>query len=209
MNTINRDINRELDTLIDRYFEGETTLAEEKRLRLLLATSASREPKVEEARAVMGIFAMARRQSGFAAIPGKSAGMVKAAVSPKTESANVKAAARRKRGAVWSTIAAAASIAVLLGFAFVLSNIGKSGEGNVRTAHEIGQRHSDTINLMAEIARGGHVSGTRSLAVVNRAETDDEVAAVLKLELGYMAEAERSVDKAVEDEFNSFSSLLE
>lgn len=206
MNTVYRDINHELDTLIDRYFEGETTLAEENRLRLLLATSASSEPKVEEARAVMGVFAMARKQDALTA---KRAVASKVATAPGMKVVNGTMDKRRKRSAIWSTIAAAASIAVLLGFAIVLSNIGKSGEGNVRTAHEIGQGHGDTINLMAEIARGGHVSGTRSLAVVNKVETDDEVAAVLKLELGYMAEAERSVDKAVEDEFGSFSSLLE
>lgn len=206
MNTVYRDINHELDMLIDRYFEGETTLAEENRLRLLLATSASREPKVEEARAVMGVFAVARKHDALTA---KRAVASKVATAPGVKMVNGTTDKRRKRGAIWSTIAAAASIAVLLGFAIVLSNIGKSGEGNVRTAHEIGHGHGDTINLMAEIATGGNITGTRSLAVVNRVETDDEVAAVLKLELGYMAEAERSVDKAVEDEFNSFSSLLE
>lgn len=206
MNTVNRDVNHELDTLIDRYFEGETTLTEEKKLRLLLVTSTSREQKVEEARAVMGVFALARKQDALTA---KRAVASKVATAPGVKVVNGTTDKRRKRSAVWSTIAAAASIAVLLGFAIVFSDIGKSGEGSVRTAHEIGQGHGDTINLMAEIASGGNISGTRSLAVVNRVQTADEVDAVLNLELGYMAEAERSVDRAVEDEFNSFSSLFE
>lgn len=56
--------NNELDRihyLIDRYFEGETSLAQEQELRRLVATqSESADPAIREARAVLGYFAEGR-----------------------------------------------------------------------------------------------------------------------------------------------------
>lgn len=50
----------ELDRLIARYFDGETSLAEERRLRLLLARPEATGDAADEARAVMGVFAAQR-----------------------------------------------------------------------------------------------------------------------------------------------------
>lgn len=53
----------ELDELIRRYFDAETDEADERRLRVYLATSGISTPAADEARAVMGIFAARRAQS--------------------------------------------------------------------------------------------------------------------------------------------------
>ena len=50
----------ELDRLIARYFDGETSLAEERRLRLMLARPEATGDAADEARAVMGVFAAQR-----------------------------------------------------------------------------------------------------------------------------------------------------
>ncbi len=60
------DIKR-LHHLIDRYFEATATEAEERELRLALASTTLSSDKIDEARAVMGYFTIgrkARRQSG-------------------------------------------------------------------------------------------------------------------------------------------------
>lgn len=57
--TINYDRD-EMYRLIRRYFDGETSSADESRLRSLLSLSGDRSDDVEEARAVMGVFATAR-----------------------------------------------------------------------------------------------------------------------------------------------------
>jgi hypothetical protein len=55
------DLDRaELLSLIDDYFEGRTSLDDEARLRAALATTACSDEAVDEARAVMGVFAMSR-----------------------------------------------------------------------------------------------------------------------------------------------------
>lgn len=48
--------------LVDRYFAGETTLDEERRLRQLLADPSIDTAEADEARAVMGLFVAERRQ---------------------------------------------------------------------------------------------------------------------------------------------------
>lgn len=50
----------ELEKLIARYFDGETSLAEERRLRMLLARPEATGEAADEARAVMGVFAAQR-----------------------------------------------------------------------------------------------------------------------------------------------------
>ncbi len=56
--TINND---NLLQLIDRYFDGATSTEEERRLRDALAATDLSSPAIDEARAVMGVFAAARR----------------------------------------------------------------------------------------------------------------------------------------------------
>ena len=59
----NEDIHLRIDALIDRYFDAATSLDEERELRRLLASTALRSPKIDEARAVMGLMAVERKQS--------------------------------------------------------------------------------------------------------------------------------------------------
>lgn len=54
--------NKQMLRLIELYFEGETTLEQERELRRMLATSPLRTPEVEEARAVLGVVAMIPRE---------------------------------------------------------------------------------------------------------------------------------------------------
>lgn len=53
--------------LIERYFDGLTTLAEEDQLRRWLAVSTDRSAPAEQARAVMGVFAASRAAEGVSA----------------------------------------------------------------------------------------------------------------------------------------------
>lgn len=53
------DINR-MHRLIDRYFDATATEAEERELRMSLASTALSSEKIDEARAVMGYFAIGR-----------------------------------------------------------------------------------------------------------------------------------------------------
>lgn len=57
--TINNE-REDLYSLIKRYFEGETSSADESRLKSLLSRSEDRSEEVEEARAVLGVFATSR-----------------------------------------------------------------------------------------------------------------------------------------------------
>lgn len=50
----------ELEKLIQRYFDGETSLDEERTLRMQLADPAHHSDSADEARAVMGVFAAQR-----------------------------------------------------------------------------------------------------------------------------------------------------
>lgn len=58
----NEDIQR-INSLIDLYFDASASLAEERELRRLLAATSVRSPKIDEARAVMGLMAVERKQS--------------------------------------------------------------------------------------------------------------------------------------------------
>lgn len=48
-------MNEQLHNLIDRYFEGETTLDQERQLRQLLAATTDDSPDIAGARAVLGV----------------------------------------------------------------------------------------------------------------------------------------------------------
>lgn len=58
----NEDIQR-INDLIDRYFDATTSLDEERELRRLLAATSVRSPKIDEARAVMGLMVVERKLS--------------------------------------------------------------------------------------------------------------------------------------------------
>lgn len=75
---------KQLHVLITRYFDGETTAAEERELRRELAVTDMRSPLIDEARAVTGYFAACG------------------------------AARRVPRATVWPRVAAAAVIAVMI-----------------------------------------------------------------------------------------------
>ena len=51
---------RHIHELIDRYFNAETSEAEELRLKNILATTSYSSPEIDEAKAVLGYFAMSR-----------------------------------------------------------------------------------------------------------------------------------------------------
>ena len=127
----NNDVNDELLRLVDRYFEGETSTAEERRLRTLLAVSDSEAEEVNAARAVMGVFATARRA-------GDDAGSVK---SP-----------RRRRRALLATVSVAASVAIIIGAALSVSDIsiGKQPSGGtMMLASDAGNRQARHSVAMA------------------------------------------------------------
>lgn len=53
---------KQIEALIEKYFDGATSLKEETTLRLILANTALSTPAIEEAKAVLGIFAAIRKQ---------------------------------------------------------------------------------------------------------------------------------------------------
>ncbi len=77
------------NSLVDRYFEGETTEAEESELKAFLASGESEDPCFDEAKAVMGLFVAGRRRA-----------------------AKVR---RRRKAAVWMSAAAVTAIFVSVG----------------------------------------------------------------------------------------------
>lgn len=85
----NKTINIEIEELAGRYFDGTTTVDEERRLRLLLATTGYSSPAADEARALLGFFAAERSR---------------AAVTAK----------RRRMGLTRSVLTVAASVAVMV-----------------------------------------------------------------------------------------------
>lgn len=62
MNTTETVQAKQIEALIEKYFDGATSLKEETALRLILANTALSTPAIEEARAVLGIIAAIRKQ---------------------------------------------------------------------------------------------------------------------------------------------------
>lgn len=56
----NKTINIEIEELAERYFDGMTTVDEERRLRRLLASTDYSSPTADEVRALLGYFAVER-----------------------------------------------------------------------------------------------------------------------------------------------------
>lgn len=59
----NKTINIEIEELAERYFDGMTTVDEERRLRLLLASTDYSSPTADEVRALLGYFAAERSRA--------------------------------------------------------------------------------------------------------------------------------------------------
>lgn len=194
----NTNPDDELYRLIDRYFEGETSLDEERRLRRLLAGSTRRDATLDEARAVMGLFAAAR-----------SASTVQAPVQ--------KPARRRRRQPLLVAVSVAASVAVIIGAALSLTHISIDGMPSGETmsiASASGMRpgnHDSIAQLMLEdnpgMAGGRHSVATVQGSVKNP-DSPDDVAALISSEMGYMAEAQRTMYESIEDDFVSLSAII-
>lgn len=188
----------ELHKLIERYFEGMTTLGEEARLRSLLVNPAYRSAEADEARAVMGLFACARRNE--APLAAKSAGK----------------RVGRRRSSVWVAISAAASVAIIICAALSLT---KSTVGDIPERSSMAQLagmrygHDSIAQLMDDTGTPGHVNARRTVAGcasgVRHLDDPDEVAALISSEMGYMAEAERSIYESVADDFCTISGVLQ
>lgn len=127
--------------LINEYFEGRTSIAQENELRNILAATGDSSPEVAEAKAVMGVFAAAR-----AAIP---------------------ASTRRRRLSIRPLASAVAAIAILLACAAVLTtgvpdfaddNLCYASVGNIRIDDPeiIRQMMISDLRLMSEASE--HVS---------------------------------------------------
>ena len=189
----NNDVNDELLRLVDRYFEGETSTAEERRLRTLLAVSDSEAEEVNAARAVMGVFATARRA-------GDDAGSVK---SP--------------RRALLATVSVAASVAIIIGAALSVSDIsiGKQPSGGtMMLASDAGNRQGrhDSIAMLMKGDGKSNRQARHSVAMasarVNTPDNPDDIAALISSEMGCMAEAQRSVYESITDDFVSISEIM-
>lgn len=82
---------KQLHNLINRYFEAETSLAEERMLRRMLATDNAPDPLADQARAVMGV----------------------SLVTPDSGECTNLQMRQRSHGLIWRTAAAAAVIAAV------------------------------------------------------------------------------------------------
>jgi len=112
---------QELDRLIARYFDGETTLDEERKLRKMLASPDATENAADEARAVMGIFAAQRTCKRVAA-------------------------KHHKRLSLWH---AAAGMAILLAAGAALLHIPGKSVDNICIAYCGGSEISDHSDVLA------------------------------------------------------------
>lgn len=187
--------SNELRRLIDRYFEAETTLEEERMLRRMLAESHDRSDYVEEARAVMGVFACGRHASAGDTAP-----------APR----------RRRRPSLLLTVSAAASIAVIFGAVLALTKVPAgvmSPSGKVTVAHELEHGADDSLDMLAYGDKDNRTFSYHTMAVashrVNDLSSDDDIANVIGTEMGYMAEAEREVYESIADDFGSLAGVMQ
>lgn len=155
MNKKNQHID--IHTLIDLYFEGETTISQEKELRIRLAQTSERSDDIEEARAVMGVMAAARSVKRR---------------QPCTLQHN--SGYRRKRQLLSSRflMTAAASVAVILGVTFTLTNLGR---GSLQDTNRY--------------AMAAHT--------LRQPDDPEEIHRLISAEMGYMAEAESTVNESI------------
>lgn len=188
----------ELLRLVNRYFEGETSIEEERNLRRLLVESTSHDEAIEEARAVMGIFACSRV----------------AARRPEAQSPMADSRRRRRRRSQWAAISAVASVAVLIAAVVSLTRFDKMPNSDTLTAASY-CRLSDHYDSIAQIGQdnhrtisAGHLSVATSANGVNSPDTPEEISALINSEMGCMAEAERSMYESIADDFVSLQVIM-
>lgn len=193
MATIKNTDNREaLLQLIERYFEAETSLEEERYLRRLLVKTDYNDDAVEAARAVMGVFAVERKIADTQ--------QLKAPRSPK----------RRFSGINWTAISAVASVAIIIVAVVSLMNIGRRTHQDVLSVASVGDLHDSIAQLTpCETALEGHHNSMAMAAMtINNPESSAEIDALIKSELGLMAEAQNSVYESVVDDITTISSIM-
>lgn len=178
----------ELLRLVNRYFEGDTSLAEERNLRRLLAKSSCTDAPVEEARAVMGVFACSRTENR------------KADVNPNS-------AFSRLRRSRWTAISAVASVAVLIVAVVSFYRFEKMPNSDSLSAASycrLSDRHDSLASFDKQRSiSAGHFSAARSANGVYSPESPEDVSALINSEMGCMAEAERSMYQSIADDFVS------
>lgn len=178
----------ELLRLVNRYFEGDTSLAEERNLRRLLAQSSCTDAPVEEARAVMGVFACGRAECRKAAQKSPSAFY-------------------RLRRSRWTAISAVASVAVLIVAVvsmYRFEEIPNSDSLSAASYCRLSDRHDSLASFdKRRSISAGRFSAVRSTNGVYSPESPEDVSALINSEMGCMAEAERSMYQSIADDFVS------
>lgn len=115
----NKTINIEIEELAERYFDGDTTVDEERHLRRLLASTGYSSPAADEVRALMGFFA--------------------------TERSRVESEARKRRlGLRRTVIGVAVSVAVLIVATVALFRF--SGSSSIECYAMVGSERIDDIS---------------------------------------------------------------
>lgn len=200
--TDNNKEYKQLLQLIERYFDGETTTAEEHRLRQLLATTECEAPEVEDARAVMGVFAVARHQKAtLDALKSSSATPVRHPVSGK------------KRFIPFAAISAAASVAVIIVAVLTILSPRQMSESNL-----VANNSTSAFDSITKMKMGATISGLqggRMIAMattasrVNRPETPDEIASLISSEMSLMAEAEDYIYESITEDFISLRDITD
>ncbi|MBD5257691.1 MAG: hypothetical protein HDS52_03235 [Barnesiella sp.] len=187
MKTVNPDREYELLlNLVNRYFEGETSREEEMTLRRHLVDTDCDMPEIEEARAVMGLFATARRQQPApAAMP----------------------AAKPKRSFPFAAVSAAASVAVIIVAVLSIMSPGSMTDGDMMAKGPARSYDSVAQYRMNNAAGHNHMALAMVTGGVNRPDTPDEIASIIGSEMGLMAEAERSVYESMEEDFTLLRDL--
>lgn len=193
MGTIKNTYNREaLLRLIERYFEAETSLEEERYLRQLLVETDCNDSAVEAARAVMGVFAVDRKISDTQ--------QLNTASSPK----------RRFGGTNWAVISAVASVAIIIVAVVSLMNSGQRTNQDMLSVAFIGDLQ-DFIAQLTSIENtldAHHNTMAMAAMTINNPESPAEIDALIKSELGLMAEAQNSVYESVVNDFTAISSII-
>ena len=192
MGTIKNTYNREaLLRLIERYFEAETSLEEERYLRQLLVETDCDDPAVEAARAVMGVFAVDRKIADY-----KSQ---KTVLKPQ----------RKLRGVRWAVISAVASVAIIVAVVSLM-NSGQRTNQDMLSVAFVGDLH-DFIAQQTSIENtldAHHNTMAMAAMTINNPESPAEIDALIKSELGLMAEAQNSVYESVVNDFTAISSII-
>ena len=189
MKTVNPDREYELLlNMVNRYFEGETSREEEMTLRRRLVDTDCDMPEIEEARAVMCLFATSRRQqTAPAAMP---------AAKPKP-----------KRSFPFAAVSAAASVAVIIVAVLSIMSPGSMTDGDMMAKGPDRGYDSVARYRMNNAAGHSHMALAMVTGGVNRPDTPDEIASIIGSEMGLMAEAERSVYESMEEDFTLLRDL--